>query len=82
MAGNRFRIIDSWHNAFVSKTNATSHAADEIIETPEKHLLTQDEIFNAEGNVLGLIAQAGGIGLGLAVAMTLNPRLSSYLRNG
>ena len=81
MAGNRFRVIDYWHFSFADKHNATMTAADEIIETPEKHLMTQDEIFNAEGGVLGLFAQTGGIALGLGVAFTMCPRLSTYLRN-
>lgn len=54
MAGDRFRAIDSWHFKFLNDDSATSQAADEIIETPEKHLLTQDEIFGAEGGYLGL----------------------------
>lgn len=40
MAGNRFRVVDSWHHAFINSDNATVRAADEIIEQPEKHLLT------------------------------------------
>jgi hypothetical protein len=82
MAGNRFRMLDSWHFGYYAADNATAHAADEIINTPEKHLMTQDEIFWAEGGVLGLAAQAGGIGLGLGLAFTCCPRLPAYLKNG
>lgn len=54
MAGNRFRFVDYWHFRNLSKDNATQRAADEIIETPEKHLLTQSELFWAEGGPAGV----------------------------
>lgn len=82
MAGDRFRLIDSWHFAFLNSDSATQHAADEIINTPEKHLLTQDEIFWNEGGPVGLAVQGAGVALGLALAFTCNPRLSTYFRNG
>ena len=40
MAGNRFRVVDSWHHSFLNSDNDTAKAADEIIEQPEKHLKT------------------------------------------
>ena len=54
MAGNRFRFVDYTHNRFLEKSNATAFAAEEIIATPDKHLLTQSEIFDVEGGYLGL----------------------------
>ena len=54
MAGNRFRFIDYWHFSHVTCDNATARAADEIINEPEKHLLTQSELFWAEGGPIGL----------------------------
>jgi hypothetical protein len=43
MAGNRFRYVDYWHfNQIDSSDKVTNDAADEIINNPEKHLLTQD----------------------------------------
>ena len=56
MAGDRFRAIDSWHFRFLNKDNETQRAADEIIDTPDKHLMTQDEVFWAEGGPVGLAA--------------------------
>jgi hypothetical protein len=54
MAGNRLKFVDFMHSRFFSADNATSRAADEIINTPDMHLLTQDEIFLAEGGYAGL----------------------------
>ena len=42
MASNRYRNIDSWHFAPLNNIDATNAAADELIDQPEKHLLTQD----------------------------------------
>jgi hypothetical protein len=40
MAGNRFRYVDYWHFKFINSNAETSRAADEIINEPERHLLT------------------------------------------
>ena len=82
MAGDRFRALDSWHFRFLNSDSDTIQAADEIIDTPDKHLLTQDQIFSAEGGAVGLAVQAAGVGVGLAVASVLNPRITTYFRNG
>lgn len=54
MPVDRFRYIDSWHFSKITQDNATAFAADEIINEPDRHLLTQNEIFEAEGGVMGL----------------------------
>ena len=54
MTTNRTRLIDLWHASYYSGINATNNAADEIINEPERHLLTQSEVFAAEGGVIGL----------------------------
>jgi hypothetical protein len=80
MSGYRFRTIDSWSFRYLNKDNATSRAADDIIETPEKHLLTQDEIFWAEGGPVGLTVQFGAVGVGLGALFAAQPQLLTYLR--
>ena len=81
MSGLRLRLIDPWYYTDVIKDNATQRAADEIINTPEKHLLTQSEIFVAEGGPAGLIVQAGGTAFGLGLLFAFRPNLLRYLRN-
>ena len=81
MAGNRFRYVDYWHSRFLYSNSEQSKAADEIINAPEKHLLTQDALFNAEGGILGLAAQVGVIGVSFATLFVLRPRLLTYLKN-
>ena len=79
MAGSRFRYVDYWHFRFLNAENQSS--ADEIINEPERHLLTQDALYAAEGGFLGLAAQVGVIGLGFASLFAFRPKLLTYLRN-
>lgn len=81
MAGNRFRYVDYWHSRFLNADQQSAKAADEIISEPEKHLLTQSELFDAEGGVAGFAIQLGVIGIGFASLFAFRPRLVSYLRN-
>ena len=79
MAGNRFRYVDFWHFRYLNAENQTS--ADEIINEPERHLLTQDALYAAEGGLLGFAAQVGVIGFGFASLFAFRPKLLTYLRN-
>ena len=63
-------------------SDESSKAADEIIEAPEKHLLTQAQLFEASGGHVGLLAQAGVVALGVAGVFAASPRMVSYLRSG
>ena len=81
MAGNRFRYIDYWHFRTLNSDSATQRAADDIIGAPEKHLLTQSELFWAEGGPVGLAVQLGAVGVGLAALFSVRPRYLSYLKN-
>lgn len=82
MAGNRFRYVDWTHSRYLnSNDKATSRAADDIINSPEKHLLTQHQIFDVEGGYMGLGFQAGAIVVGLGVLFSVRPKLLTYLKN-
>lgn len=82
MAGNRFRYVDYWHFRHLNTENIeASKAADEIIAEPERHLLTQEQLFAAEGGAVGWAAQLGMVGLGLSVLFAAQPRLLTYLKN-
>ena len=82
MAGNRFRYVDYWHfNQIESSNKVINEAADEIINNPEKHLLTQSELLAAEGGVGGLLVQIGTVGVGLGALFAARPRILTYLKN-
>ncbi len=78
--GDQHRLIDSWHFSYLTSDNATSRAADEIIEDPERHLLTQRELLEAEGGTTGLLTQAGAVLTGHAILFAVRPQLLTYLR--
>ena len=82
MAGNIFRYVDYWHFRHLnSDDKSTARAADDIINEPERHLLTQHQIFDAEGGYSGLAAQAGTIAIGLATLFAVRPKILTYLKN-
>ena len=81
MAGSRFRYVDYWHSRFLNSSLEQSRAVDEIINEPERHLLTQNDLFNAEGGVVGALVQLGFIGASLATLFVVRPKLFTYLRN-
>jgi hypothetical protein len=81
MAGNRFRYVDYWHSRFLNASSQESRAADEIIAEPERHLLSQNDLFAAEGGVAGLLAQVGVVGASFAALFIARPKLLTYLRH-
>ena len=81
MAGNRFRYVDYWHSRFLNQSSDQSRASDEIINEPERHLLTQNDLFAAEGGALGLLAQVGVVGVSFATLFVVRPKLLNYLKN-
>ena len=80
MQRNQFRPVDYFHGNQINSDSASVLAADEIIETPEKHLLTQNEIFWAEGGPVGLALQVGLAVGGVAALFAYRPHLNTYLR--
>ena len=56
-------------------------AADEIINAPEKHLLTMSALLEAEGGSKALMMQAGATFGGLVGLFSYQPQLLKYLRN-
>ena len=81
MAGNRFRYVDYWHSRFLNQSSDQSRASDEIINEPERHLLTQNDLFAAEGGALGLLAQVSVVGVSFATLFVVRPKLLTYLKN-
>ena len=79
---NRLRIIN---NAFYKDWQSTSDesiAADEIIEAPESHLLTQQDLYAAEGGHAGLTVQMLGLLLGVGSVFASSKRMGTYWGHG
>ena len=56
--------------------------ADELIETPEKFLLTQDQLMEAEGGLRGLLLQASLVGLGVGSCFGGSEHMTACFRSG
>ena len=82
MSGNRFRCINQWYYNGFEDVSATNDAADEIISHPDRHLLSQSDLFAAQGgfNTVGLALAATTFGTLLVFAGA--PRTASHFRNG
>lgn len=80
MAGNRFRYVDYWHFRHLNSDQESAKAADQIIENPESHLLTQSQLWAAEGGAAGFLGQIGLTALGLTVLLAARPHLLTYLK--
>ncbi len=78
---SRYRPLGFFYGAHVDSGNATAIAADEIIDTPDKHLLTQEELYWAEGGIIGSALQVGGIIGGAMLLFRFKPSMATYLRN-
>ena len=78
----RLRRIDPFYTFKWQDTTDFSIAGDEIIEAPENHLLTQDELFEAEGGHIGLSIRVASVLLGVGSLFAMNPRLYTYFRGG
>ena len=76
----KFRSVDGAHSAFASTDNETALAATVTIESPEKNLLTQSEVYAAEGGAIGTALQFGGAVAGAAVLFAYKPTTLLYLK--
>ena len=75
--GSRFRNLGG-----VFKSHFGNEAASEIIENPQSHLLTQEQLFEAEGGVGGVFFQLAFIGASFAGVAAYCPRTFKYLARG
>lgn len=78
----RFRDINQYYFAGYEKCTDANDAADEIIAAPDRHILDQSELFQAQGgwNTVGLSLAAASLGT-LAV-FAGSPRTAAHFRNG
>ena len=78
----RFRtLLPTYASGWEEETDESKVAA-EIIETPEKHLLNANDLYNAEGGNAGLAIQTGSVFAGLTGLAIANPALSNAYRAG
>ena len=71
----RYRPLNPFYSNGWQSDAAAAKDADEIIACPEKHLLTQEELFKAEGGVVGLGLQAAVVLLGVGSVFATSARI-------
>jgi len=79
---NKFRFIDTWYFAGFNRSSVTNDAADEIISQPDRHLLSQSALFDAEGGWSTFGLAMGCAATGALAVMSANPRIAIHLKNG
>lgn len=62
--------------------NATNDAADEIIASPDRHLLNKDDLFSAEGGWSTFGLTMGLAGAGAAAVMVMRPSMAAHFGRG
>ena len=79
---NRLRIMNPFYAMNWQEVNDTNNAADEIIQAPEKHLLTQAQLYEAEGGHGGLALTLFTMLAGCGAVFGSSVRMSNYWRSG
>lgn len=82
MSGNRYRPLNQWYFSGYTAINETNDAADEIISQPDKHLLSQDQLFAAQGGFSTIGLAIGASALATLAVFAASPRIGSHFRNG
>lgn len=68
-------------NGFES-ASASNDAADEIIAAPDRHLLSQSQLFAAQGGWATVAMALGATAVGTAAVFIGSPRTAAHFKNG
>ena len=79
---NRFRQIHPFYASHADSLSESNDAADQIIESPDRFLLNQEEVFNAQGGYQTLALALFGGALGMATVFGSSARMATYFKNG
>ena len=82
MTFGRIKGINQYYSANYEASNTTTDAADEIIAQPDRHVLSQNDLFAAQGgfNTVGLALAATAMGTFAIFAGA--PRTAAHFRAG
>ena len=78
----RIRVINPYFYGNWQDVNDYNTAADEIIKTPEKYLLSNSALFEAEGGYGGLGLQLAVMALGVGSVFASSARMGMYWKSG
>ena len=78
----RLRKVNDYYCHVWSAASEVNTVADEIIETPEKYLLTQQELIQAEGGNSGIALQYLGFALGVGAVFLSSGKIGTRYTHG
>ena len=78
----KVRPIEINHFSGWQADSETNSDANEIIEAPEKHLLSAADLYKAEGGLGGTALQVALLTLGIGSIFASSPRMTQLMRNG
>ena len=82
MRTSKIKPIDASFTWNYAEVNASNDAADEIIRSPDLHLLNKNELFAAEGGWNTFAFTAGLSGVAVLGLFASNGRLFSHFKHG
>lgn len=82
MSGSRYRFINQWYFAGYTDVNESNDCADEIVQHPDRHLMSQEQLFEAQGGFSTVALALGAVTLGTLAVFAGAPRTASHFRNG
>ena len=78
----RFRDINQYYSAGYESSNATNDVADEIINNADHYLLSQQELFAAQGGYNTVALAVGAAAFGTLAVFAGVPRTAAHFRTG
>ncbi len=82
MTYGRIKALNQYYVAGFEAANDTTDAADEIIAAPDRHLLSQEELFAAQGAWTTVGLALGATALGTLAVFAGSPRTAAHFRAG
>lgn len=82
MTTHRLRTINQYYSSGNRDATFANDAADEIIAQPDSHLLSQSDLWEAEGGANTFALSLGVAAVGAFAAMGVNPRIGAHLKSG
>ena len=82
MSGNRFRLINQWYYDKFEEVNASNDAADSIIRSPDRHLVSQQQLFELNGGWSTIGLSLGAATFGHLLIFAFAPRTAVHFRRG
>ena len=82
MTYGRIKALNQYYADGFEAVTASNDAADEIIDSPDRHLLSQEELFAAQGGFTTVGLALGATAFGTLAIFVGAPRTAAHFRTG